>query len=140
MALIDYAYYTGTWFGELPEDMFPQFEARAELAIDAVTGFYATKNNGIDTLPSWIQSLYKKAICSQIDYLHEQGLSVSVAGASESSFSVGKVSVTSGKNNEAKLGSTMIAPSAVGLLEQTGLLYRGVSVGIEPFAPYPWWS
>lgn len=136
MPYVDYAYYSGTYLGDsVSETDFPQYEARAEMIIEAVTRFYAL-HNGLDSLPENIQTLYKNAICAEIDYLSFVGIDTAIAGTSVSSFTVGKVSVTEGGNDiNAAVG--MLAPASKMLLEQTGLMSRTVCAPVEPFAPFP---
>lgn len=136
MPYVDYAYYSGTYLSDgVSETDFPQYEARAEMIIEAVTRFYAM-HNGLNGLPENIQTLYKNAICAEIDYLSFVGIDTAIAGTSASSFTVGKVSVTEG-GDTSNAAAGMIAPAAKMLLEQTGLMSRVVGVPVDPFVPFP---
>ena len=80
-------------------------------------------------LPSLIQTMYKLAICSQVDYLAANGIESLYDGEDTVGFSVGKVRVD-GKAKASAGGamSASISPAAISYLEQTGLMYPGVPV------------
>ena len=131
MAYVDFSYYANTYMGTaVNEADFAAYEKRAETIINAATR-YLIVQNGLSALPALTQSLVMEAVCVQIDHLAEEGLSLLASGTSEQSFTVGKVSVNSGKAQQ-KAGAMaaygVISPGAVMLLEQTGLLSRHVEV------------
>jgi hypothetical protein len=68
------------------------------------------------------QTLYKKAVCAQIDFLSINGID-SVNETASAGYTVGKVTVH-GKASSATGGamSESISPLAVTYLEQTGLM------------------
>jgi hypothetical protein len=79
-------------------------------------------------------TLYKKAICAQVDFFAVNGLdSVAIAGAGgvDNGFTVGKVSVHGRSGASAYVGGMVgnIAPMAKMYLEQTGLLNPAVDAG-----------
>lgn len=125
-AVVDYTFYTTVYMGsEAEQASFPALCARASDVVGALTRWVDP-----DTLDGWTLTLYKKAVCAQVDYFALNGLD-SVAGGPETGFTVGKVSI-SGKS-----GSDMVRKGAMAghlsplvqmYLEQTGLLYPGVPV------------
>lgn len=137
MAIVTYSYYTGTFLGEaIAETDFPRAEARAERLVAQLTRGRATEDN-FAALPSFQQEAVRDAICSQIEYYAVNGVEVSIAGRSAAGFTVGKVRVDSGAG--VKVGAaSMVSPSTVAALEQTGLLNPQVpTVGDPPIVP--WW-
>ena len=128
-AIVDFAYYTGTYMGnEADQTSFPALNAHAARVIGAMTRWQVDESN-FDQLPSFIQTLYKLAICSQIDFLSINGVE-SISGGEESTgFTVGKVRVD-GKARASAGGamSASISPAAISYLEQTGLMNPAVPV------------
>lgn len=120
---IDYEYYKCKCYGKLSEDDFPEYLFNATQAIDNITR-YRVKVLGLNKFPDWIQEQFKQALCAQIDYYCEFGLELSLAGNTADSFTVGKVSVSSGSN---KGDESLICPKVITLLECTGLLDRSVA-------------
>ena len=129
-AIVDFAYYYNVYLGqEADQTSFPALCARALDVVGAMTRWAVTEEN-IDNLPAPIQTLYKKAICAQVDFFAVNGLdSVSISAGADNGFTVGKVSVH-GRSGASATGrmSTSIAPLAVSYLEQTGLLNPSVPV------------
>lgn len=141
MAYVDFDYYANTYMGTaVDETEFAMYEKRAETIINAATR-YLIVQNGLSAFPALTQSLVQEAVCVQIDYLATEGTSLLSSGTSEQSFTVGKVSVNSGKAQQ-KAGAMaaygVISPGVVMLLEQTGLLSRHVEVFSEPHVG-GWW-
>ena len=134
MPYVNYAYYVTQYLGSMvDEGEFPSAEAQSERIIDAVTG-YAVKQKGLNGFPALIQNLVRDAVCAQIDYIGYYGSEVTLSGERSSGFTVGKVSVHGGSEASAKADdSMMLCPMAKMLLEQAGLLYRGVPVAQDPF-------
>lgn len=139
-AIVDYQFYTDTYMGtEADEASFPALSARAEDIIGAMTRWAVTVNN-IDQIPGQIGTLYRKAVCAQVDYFAINGLD-SVAGGTERGFTVGKVSISGKSGSDLTRKGSMaeyVAPMAQMYLEQTGLLNPAV-----PAAPLlneiGWW-
>ncbi len=123
MGYIDYSYYKDNCFGRMSYDDFPEYLFNATQAIDNVTR-YRVKVLGLDHFPVWIQEQFKQAICAQVDYYYEFGLETSLVGNTADSFTVGKVSVSSGGS---KGDQSMICSKAISLLEFTGLMNRSVA-------------
>ena len=121
-AIVDFSYYWNTYKGtEVDETSFPALNAHASRIIGAMTRFQVDENN-IDRFPSMIQTFYRLAVCSQIDFLAINGVE-SISSGEETGFSVGKVRVD-GKNKSGGGGamSASISPAAKAYLEQTGLM------------------
>ena len=137
MAIVDYAYYTGTYKGEpIAEADFPRFEAKAERRITQITHGRATY---FAALPAFQQQAIQEAICAQVEYYGLMGIDVSIAGETSSGWTVGKVHVNGGNANKATGAVSMVSPSAVAALEQTGLMNPQVETIGEPArVPYPW--
>ena len=128
-AIVDYAYYTNTSMGtEATQASFPALNAHASRVIAMMARWQVNETN-FDELPSFIQTLYKLAICSQIDYLAVNGVSSLYDGEDTVGFSVGKVRVDSkAKASAGGAMSASISPASISDLEQSGLMYPGVPV------------
>lgn len=128
-AIVDFTYYTQTYMGtEADQTSFPALNAHASRVIASMTRWQVNEDN-ISSFPSLTQTLYKLAICSQIDFLAANGIESITGGEESVGFSVGKVRV----DGKAKSGaggamSASISPAAVSYLEQTGLMYPGIPV------------
>lgn len=137
MALVTSTYYTTVYIGEpIAADDFARYEARAEDQILGLTGLTAAQVAG---LPSELLEAVRKAICSQMEYLWEYGITVATFGKSGSGFTVGKVSVQDGASGAAAAGArSMISPGAIAYLERTGLLNPSVATLGEPWLYGRW--
>ena len=127
-AIVDFCYYQSVYMGtEADAASFPALNAHASRVIGAMTRWQVTSEN-LNDLPSLVQTLYKLAICSQIDYLAINGVD-SISGGDDVGFSVGKVRVD-GKSKSSAGGamSASISPAAISYLEQTGLMNPAVPV------------
>lgn len=127
-AIVDYAYYTGTYMGtEADQASFPALNAHASRVIGAMTRWQVNEEN-IGELPPLVQTLYKLAICAQVDFLSVNGIE-SLSAGNGVGFTVGKVRVD-GSSRSAASGamSASVSPAAVAYLEQTGLLNPAVPV------------
>ena len=137
--LVSYDYYKNTYYGEpVAADDFPRYEARAE---DAILLYIKKTVDEAAVLPAAVLTAVQKAICAQIDYLFEYGMSVSVFGKEAGGgFTVGKVSVNNGSAIGAASGArSMIVPAAYAYLERTGLLNPQVDTGAEPWPATRGW-
>ena len=127
-AIVPFCYYTGEYMGsEADQASFPALYAHASRMIGAMTRWQVNEDN-FDRLPSFVKTLYRLAICSQVDFLAINGLD-SVNGGKNGGFTVGKVTVHEGSN--ASAGGAMsanISPAAMLYLEQSGLMNPAVSV------------
>ena len=127
-AIVTYQYYTDVYMGtEADQASFPALLAHASRMIAAVTRWQATEEN-FSELHSLVQTQYKLAICSQIDFLSLNGLE-SINDTGGGGFTVGKVTVHA-KQSSASGGamSANISPAALLYLEQTGLMCPAVPV------------
>lgn len=127
-AIVDFAYYTGTYKGtEADSASFPALYAHASRVIGAMTRWQVTEEN-FGTFPEFVQTLYKLALCAQVDTLSINGVeSLSTTGGV--GFTVGKVRVDAAAS--ARTGGALsanVSPAAVAYLEQTGLLNPAVPV------------
>ena len=121
MGVVDYTFYTTVYGGtDATPQTFPALCARAGDVIGAVTHW--VDDATIATLPALFQTLYKKAVCAQIDFLAINGMD-SLNETETAGFTVGKVTVhgKSGTTSGGKLTES-ISPLAIGYLEQTGLM------------------
>lgn len=121
MGLVDFTFYSNVYRGtDAVQASFPALCARASDIVGAVTHWVDEAT--ILTLPALIQTLYKKAICAQVDFLSINGMD-SLNETETGGFTVGKVTVH-GKTSTAGGGklSESISPLAIGYLEQTGLM------------------
>ena len=128
-ALVDFQYYSETYKGsEADEASFPALNAHASRVIGSMTRWQVDETN-FDSFPAIIQTLYRLAICSQIDALAINGIDSLNDGEGAVGFSVGKVRVD-GRTKSSAGGamSASISPAAILYLEQTGLMYPGVPV------------
>ena len=128
-AIVDFSYYYNVYMGtEADQASFPALNAHASRIIGALTRWQVTEENFTE-YPSMIQTLYKLAICSQVDFLAANGIESIYDGEDSVGFSVGKVRVD-GKSKSSAGGamSASISPAAVSYLEQTGLMNPAVPV------------
>ena len=128
-AIVDFTYYTDTYKGtEADAASFSALNAHASRVVGMMTRWQVTDEN-FSELPSIVQTLYKLAICSQVDFLSINGIESITGGEDSVGFSVGKVRVD-GKAKASTGGamSASISPAALSYLEQTGLMYPGVPV------------
>ena len=135
-AIVDYSFYSTVYMGtEVDETSFPALCARALDVVGALTRWQVTESN-IDQHPQIVQTLYRKAVCAQVDFFAVNGLDIVSAGA-DNGFTVGKVSVHGRSGITGKM-SENIAPMAQMYLEQTGLMNPAVPVA--PDMPMiGWW-
>jgi hypothetical protein len=121
MGVVDYAFYSGIYMGtEATQASFPALCARASDVIGAVTHW--VDDATIQKLPAALQTLYKKAICAQVDFLVLNGDAILYENGTGGGFTVGKVTVQGKGNTSGGRLSESICPLAIGYLEQTGLM------------------
>lgn len=135
MGVVDYEFYSGVYMGkEADETSFPALCARASDVIGALTRW--ADESKILSLPARILTLYKKAICAQIDFFALNGVET-INETGSGGFTVGKVTVHGKQNSGGSSGGRMadaVSPQAVLYLEQTGLMNPNVpTVGDIPF-------
>ena len=108
-------------------DSFPTLCAHASRIIAAMTRWQVTDEN-ISGFPGIVQTMYRLAVCCQIDFLALNGLD-SVNSTGGGGFTVGKVTVresTKTENGGAMSGN--ISPESIMYLEQSGLMNPAVPV------------
>ena len=120
MGVVDYEFYTTVYMGsDAQQASFPALCARASDVIGAVTHW--VDETVISRLPAHIQTLYKKAVCAQIDFLVINGTD-SLNETATGGFTVGKVTIQGrGQSGGGKMQES-ISPLAISYLEQTGLM------------------
>lgn len=122
MGVVDFEFYSTVYWGtDADQASFPALCARAEDIIGAVT-HWAVDAETIGNLPALHQTLYRKAVCAQVDFFALNGID-SVNETSSAGFTVGKVTVH-GKSGTSGGGamSENLSPLAISYLEQTGLM------------------
>ena len=119
-AIVDFTYYYNVYMGqEADQASFPALCARASDVVGAMTRWV-----DVETLSDFQLTLYKKAICAQIDYFATNGLD-SVSGGNDRGWTVGKVTVQGKSATGAEKSGAMsahISPMVLMYLEQTGLM------------------
>ena len=127
-AIVDFTFYKDVYMGtEADQASFPALNAHASRIIGAMTRWQVDETT-IDRFPSMIQTLYRLAVCSQVDFLAINGVD-SLNSGGEVGFMVGKVRVDG--RAKASAGGAMsanISPAAISYLEQTGLMNPAVPV------------
>lgn len=142
MAYITYEEYAALYgTPSVSEEEFAVYAQQASGLIDSVTQYRIVQRGGISALPSWMQELVRKAAAAQVLYFIQLGLETALTGQAGQSFTVGKVSVSGGSLSNGNLtgAQLMISPQAQSLLEQTGLMFRGVHVCSDRFLN-PFWG
>ena len=135
-AVVDYEFYTTVYMGsEADEASFPALCARAMDVVGALTRWADP-----DGLTGLQLTLYRKAVCAQVDYFAVNGLD-STAGGNDRGFTVGKVSVSGTSGSELTASGSMsehLSPMVMMYLEQTGLCNPQVLTAREPLT-IGWW-
>ena len=120
MGVVDFEFYSTVYMGtDADEASFPTLCARASDVIGAVTHWVDEQT--IAKLPTQYQTLYKKAICAQIDFLAINGMD-SLNETATGGFTVGKVTIHGKQNASGGKMQENISPTAIDYLEQTGLM------------------
>lgn len=129
-ATVEFDFYQNVYMGQDADPAtFSALCARAADIIGAMAHWRVTDEN-IAALPEHVRTLYKKAVCAQIDGLIVNGTD-GLAATNDRGFTVGKVSVSGKSGSDLVRKGVMsgnIAPLAVMYLEQTGLLNPAVAV------------
>ena len=121
MGVVDYTFYSTVYGGtDADTQTFPALCARASDIIGAVT-HWAIDETTIVKLPALFRTLYKKAVCAQVDFLSINGMD-SLNETETGGFTVGKVTVHGKANASGGKLQESISPLAIGYLEQTGLM------------------
>lgn len=121
MGVVDFTFYSSVYMGtDATQASFPALCARASDIIGAVTHWRVDETN-ISKLHPNIQTLFKKAVCAQVDFLAINGMD-SLNETATAGFTVGKVTVHGKANASGGKLQESISPLAIGYLEQTGLM------------------
>ena len=126
MGVVDFTFYSTVYMGtDADNTSFPALCARASDIVSAVTHWRVDETN-ISNLHPLIQTLYKKAICAQVDFLAINGAD-SINETASGGWTVGKVTVhgKAGSTSGGKMAE-FISPMAIAYLEQTGLMNPNV--------------
>lgn len=121
MGVVDFTFYSTVYGGtDATQASFPALCARASDIVGAVTHW--ADEATISRLPALYQTLYKKAICAQVDFLAINGMD-SLNETASGGFTVGKVTVHAKANTSGGgMLQESISPLAIGYMEQTGLM------------------
>ena len=120
MGIVNYEFYSEVYKGtDADQASFPALCARASDIVGALTHW--VDDATILKLPSQIQTLYKKAVCAQVDFLAINGID-SLNETETAGFTVGKVTVQGKGNNGGGKMQENVSPLAISYLEQTGLM------------------
>ena len=124
MGVVDYTFYSTVYGGtDATAQTFPALCARANDVIGALTHWIGDAE--ILKLPALFQTLYKKAVCAQVDFLSINGMDT-LNEADTGGFTVGKVTVQGKANSTGGKLSENVSPLAISYLEQTGLMNPSV--------------
>ena len=124
MGVVDFTFYSTVYGGtDATQATFPALCARASDIVGAMTHW--ADEAIIARLPALHQTLYKKAVCAQVDFLAINGMD-SLNETASSGFTVGKVTVHGKANASGGKLQESISPLAIGYLEQTGLMNPNV--------------
>lgn len=109
----DYSFYTDTYGGRLPEDVFREGAAEAESFVKYLVGW-----NEVDTEEK--RTAYKRACCAAVDAFAQYG-DGAIGGFSIGSFSTTQTSYTGSAN-----ARDVARQKAMGELLKAGLLWGGI--------------
>lgn len=140
MSYIDADFYNTVYHGlEIPdEDELNALIDRASSLIDELTGLQLAMAGGIESyfskyapaVSAILIDKVKTAVACEVEYLYSNGGLITASGMNGGGFSIGGFSYSPASQSGAA-GARMdsrFAPSVIGLLEQTGLMYRGLGV------------
>ena len=120
MGVVDYTFYSTVYMGtDATQTSFPALCARACDVVGALTHW--VDETYINNQPVLVQTLYKKAICAQVDFLAINGTDA-LNEAATGGFTVGKVTVQGRATETGGRMSENVSPLAISYLEQTGLM------------------
>ncbi|MCC4346120.1 hypothetical protein [Limosilactobacillus reuteri] len=124
---LTYAEYTDLGFSDLSSaDGFEKIEHQAQRAVDGVIDyFYQDHDISKDTNAKRVDA-YKSAICEQIDFINQTGVTASYANGDDfNSISVGRLSLQPSNHVVSDGMIHGVCKEAYRLLAHYGLLYRG---------------
>ena len=130
-AIVDYGYYATVYMGsEADEASFPALCARAMDIVGAMTRWIDP-----ETLTGLRLTLYKEAVCAQVDYFAVNGADI-LSEDDGRGWTVGKVSISGKAGGTERRGALAenVAPMVIAYLEQTGLMGPQVETAVDmPF-------
>ncbi|MFT8392440.1 MAG: hypothetical protein ABF624_00345 [Liquorilactobacillus ghanensis] len=136
MAYLTFAEYASYGFSTIADDSaFDPIEANAESQFDAVTQSYYVKNSIADDTDTDRVAIFKKSLALQCDFVAKTGITspTDLVDKDVKSISIGRTSITRSQDYTAVVDSNSgICYSALNLLGQTGLLFRGVGAIWHP--------
>ncbi len=126
--IVDLNYYLTVYMGqEADAASFPALNAHASRIINAMTRWQVTEET-FPKLPGIVQTMYKLAVCAEVDFLSLNGLD-SINSTGNGGFTVGKVTVReTAKTESGGAMSGNISPETLMYLEQSGLMNPSVPV------------
>lgn len=133
MAYLTFDEYASYGFSTI--DNFESIEANAESQFDAITQSYYVKNSIADDTDTDRVAIFKKALALQCDFVAKTGITspTDLVDKAVKSISIGRTSITRSQDYTAVVDSSSgICYSALNLLGQTGLLFRGVGAIWHP--------
>ena len=120
MGVVSFEFYSTVYGGtDATAQTFPALCARADDVIGAVTHW--VDETALSRMHASVQTLYKKAVCAQVDFFALNGTD-SLNETATGGFTVGKVTIHGKANASGGKLSESISPLAISYLEQTGLM------------------
>lgn len=137
MAYIDFSFFLAIYGEEtsVDQEVFSTLEKLASDIIDSITTYKIPQLGGLQALPEFVQTLVKKAVAAQVNYIGLQGTEMLATGTTNQGFTVGKVSIPGSSDDKADT-KNLISPMVHMYLEQTGLLARSVALCFDRYLPY----
>lgn len=126
--MIDAEYYCTEWDAAFDGDMdeLNAIMRRAEAVVD---GAIFLSGITVKSAPECFRVRLEMAVCAQAEYILENGgISALSEDNSGGSVSLGKFSYSGSSSDGAGGSACALCRQAAGLLEPTGLLYKGVDV------------
>lgn len=104
----------------LDESAYKSLEERAEVDINGLT---FSRSNNFDTLTDYQKVLVKRATAMQVMFINDNS---ELIDSPLSSYSISGVSMSFDKSKVVQLDNVTTTRAVYGVLEQTGLCYRGL--------------
>lgn len=121
-ALVDESYYRDIYKGA---EVYDDLGVLLDRASDIVRQHTLYRLDDISALPSFMQENVKKAVCSQAEFIDQNGGLDALNSAGTASFSIGKFSMSGAGAGNGSSRSPAVSPLMLSYLEAAGLLYRG---------------
>ena len=117
-------FYKNNWKGSF-DGSDEELEKLLEFSADTVNNTIFLSGYKVDTVPDIFSENVKKAVCSQADFINNNGGIEALSCNQIQSATVGKFSYTASSSSENSSLSELCS-QAVSYLIPTGLLYRGI--------------